>query len=248
MDQQSTRTDITVNVDGFWMLQALLDIRHVAPELRCRPYVSTDSSDWLNEHPGMAVMREQGIVEGSGGVNEVNKEVAARMRVLAAPDLEVVALLSRGKLLYGIVDDENQPPGSRDIPDNEFRVVLARRDQHWVSAVRVGNDITVDDVADRGQRLDRRAGARRPRIDSPCRACSDQRGQRADGGHVGSNQGSGRSPALMSSPAATYGEWASAPPRWPRWVRHCQIQRPRSRCTPASIGTTPKGPAPRCCR
>ncbi|WP_250662676.1 hypothetical protein, partial [Mycobacterium tuberculosis] len=24
MDQQSTRTDITVNVDGFWMLQALL--------------------------------------------------------------------------------------------------------------------------------------------------------------------------------------------------------------------------------
>ena len=122
MDQQSTRTDITVNVDGFWMLQALLDIRHVAPELRCRPFVSTDSSDWLNEHPGMAVMREQGIVVG----DEVQEQVAARMRVLAAPDLEVVALLSRGKLLYGVVDDENQPPGSRDIPDNEFRVVLAR--------------------------------------------------------------------------------------------------------------------------
>ena len=33
------------------------------------------------------------------------------MRVLAAPDLEVIALLSRGKLLYGVVDDENQPPG-----------------------------------------------------------------------------------------------------------------------------------------
>src|SRR6202042_3599883 len=81
MDQQSTRTDITVNVDGFWMLQALLDIRHVAPELRCRPYVSTDSSDWLNDHPGMTVMREQGIVVG----DEVNEEVAARMRVLSAP-------------------------------------------------------------------------------------------------------------------------------------------------------------------
>ena len=143
MDQQSTRTDITVNVDGFWMLQALLDIRHVAPELRCRPFVSTDSSDWLNEHPGMAVMREQGIVVG----DEVHEQVAARMRVLAAPDLEVVALLSRGKLLYGVVDDENQPPGSRDIPENEFRVVLARRGQHWVSAVRVGDEITVDDVA-----------------------------------------------------------------------------------------------------
>src|SRR6201992_4419888 len=109
MDSQSTRAAIPVNVDGFWMLQALLDIGHVAPEVRCRPYVSTDSSDWLNEHPGMAVMREQGIVEN----DQVNEHVAARMRVLAAPDLEVIALLSRGKLAYGVLDDENQPPASR---------------------------------------------------------------------------------------------------------------------------------------
>jgi len=139
----STRTDITVNVEGFWMLQALLDIRHVAPELRCRPYVSTDSSDWLSQHPGMAVMREQGIVVD----DEVNETVAARMRVLAAPDLEVIALLSLGKLRYGVIDAEDQEPGTRDIPDNEFRVLLARRGEHWVSAVRVGTDITVDDVS-----------------------------------------------------------------------------------------------------
>ncbi|WP_067969207.1 ESX secretion-associated protein EspG [Mycolicibacter icosiumassiliensis] len=139
----STRTDITVNVEGFWMLQALLDIRHVAPELRCRPYVSTDSSDWLSEHPGMAVMREQGIVVD----DEVNETVAARMRVLAAPDLEVIALLSLGKLRYGVIDADDQEPGTRDIPDNEFRVLLARRGEHWVSAVRVGTDITVDDVS-----------------------------------------------------------------------------------------------------
>lgn len=139
----TTRTDITVNVEGFWMLQALLDIRHVAPELRCRPYVSTDSNEWLAEHPGMAVMREHGIVDG----DTVNEQVANRMRVLAAPDMEVVALLSLGKLLYGVIDDEDQPPGSRDIPDNEFRVLLARRGEHWVSAVRVGSDITVDDVS-----------------------------------------------------------------------------------------------------
>lgn len=145
MDPQTTRTDITVNVDGFWMLQALLDIRHVAPELRCRPYVSTDSSDWLNDHPGIALMREEGIIVNE--LNEVHEQVAARLRVLAAPDLEVVALLSRGKLRYGVIDDDNQPPGTRDIPDNEFRVVLARRGTHWVSAVRVGDDITVDDVA-----------------------------------------------------------------------------------------------------
>src|SRR5271154_319709 len=107
---QSTRTDITVNVEGFWMLQALLDIRHVAPELRCRPFVSTDSMDWLNQHPG--------IVDGE----TVNEAVAARMRVLAVPDLEIVALLSRGKLLYGVKekgeDGAEEQVGSRDIPDN----------------------------------------------------------------------------------------------------------------------------------
>jgi hypothetical protein len=143
---QTTRTDITVNVEGFWMLQALLDIRHVAPELRCRPFVSTDSMDWLNQHPGMTVMREQGIVTGDA----VEESIAARMRVLAAPDLEIVALLSRGKLLYGVKDKEEgeeEQVGSRDIPDNEFRVLLARRGSHWVSAVRVGDEITVDDVS-----------------------------------------------------------------------------------------------------
>jgi hypothetical protein len=143
---QTTRTDITVNVEGFWMLQALLDIRHVAPELRCRPFVSTDSMDWLNQHPGMAVMREQGIVTGDA----VEESIAARMRVLAAPDLEIVALLSRGKLLYGVKEKEEgeeEQVGSRDIPDNEFRVLLARRGSHWVSAVRVGDEITVDDVS-----------------------------------------------------------------------------------------------------
>jgi hypothetical protein len=143
---QTTRTDITVNVEGFWMLQALLDIRHVAPELRCRPFVSTDSMDWLSQHPGMAVMREQGIVTGDA----VEESIAARMRVLAAPDLEIVALLSRGKLLYGVKEKEEgeeEQVGSRDIPDNEFRVLLARRGSHWVSAVRVGDEITVDDVS-----------------------------------------------------------------------------------------------------
>lgn len=163
MDQHNSRTDITVNVEGFWLLQALLDIRHVAPELRCRPFVSTtESTDWLKEHPGIAVMREQGIVVDDELT--VNEDVAARMRVLAVPDIEVVALLAHGKLRYGVSEEaiekhqaaadeggeqslDGQPVGTRDIPDNEFRVVLARRDDHWVSAVRVGTDITVDDVS-----------------------------------------------------------------------------------------------------
>ncbi|MCV7062924.1 ESX secretion-associated protein EspG, partial [Mycolicibacterium vaccae] len=122
------------------------DIRHVAPELRCRPYVSTDSNDWIHQHPGMTVMREQGIVED----DQVIEHVAARMRVLAAPD-------SRSSRCYPEAScstasrtrkkAEEEQVGSRDIPDNEFRVVLARRGQHWVSAVRVADEITVDDVA-----------------------------------------------------------------------------------------------------
>jgi len=94
----------------------------------------------------MAVMREQGIVEGSGGVNEVNEQVAARMRVLAAPDIEVVALLSRGKLLYGIVDDENQPP----VPAiSRQRVPSGFGPPQPALGISGsgGNDITVDDVA-----------------------------------------------------------------------------------------------------
>ena len=48
MDQQSTPTDITVNVEGFWMLLALLEIRHVAPELRCRPVLARRAQHWVS--------------------------------------------------------------------------------------------------------------------------------------------------------------------------------------------------------
>ncbi len=51
----------------------------------------------------MAVMRERGALcrQRHGQL----RLVAARMKVLAAPDL-IVALLSRGKLLYGVMNDE----------------------------------------------------------------------------------------------------------------------------------------------
>lgn len=155
----SQRSDVTVNVDGLWMLQGLLDIRDVAPELRCRPYVATEgategaaevaagSMPGWSDHPGMAAMREAGVVVGE----TVHEQVAARMRVLAAPDVEVIALFSSGKLRYGVTDGGvtggGEPPTARPIPGNELRVVLARRGQRWVSAVRVGSEITIDDVA-----------------------------------------------------------------------------------------------------
>src|SRR6202022_834399 len=57
----------------------------------------------------------------------------------------------RGKLLYGVKEKEEGGPeeqvGSRDIPDNEFRVLLARRGQHWVSAVRGGDENHGGEVA-----------------------------------------------------------------------------------------------------
>ena len=144
MDQQSTRTDITVNVDGFWMLQALLDIRHVAPELRCRPFVSTDSIDWLNEHPGHGGHARAGHRRRRRGARAGRRSNAGARR--ARPRSRRPAVAGQTALRRRRTTRTSRP-GSRDIPDNEFRVVLARRGQHWVSAVRVGNDITVDDVA-----------------------------------------------------------------------------------------------------
>lgn len=135
-------SDLTVNVDGLWLLQGLLDIRHLAPELRCLPYVAGESDpDWAS-HPGMAAMQEAGVVAGC----TVHETVAKRMRVLAAPDVEIVALFSAGTLGFGTTGDGSES-APRGIPDNELRVVFARRGGHWVSAVRVGSEITIDDVA-----------------------------------------------------------------------------------------------------
>jgi hypothetical protein len=142
----NTHTDITVNAEGFWLLQALLDIRHVTPEIRCRPFVSAGPEYSLSEHPGVTVMSEQGIVVDG----QVHDQVSARMRTLAAPDVEVLTLLSRGKLRYGATSEDDDIVNRYTLSDNELRVVLARRDDRWVSAVRAGAEITVDDVSVNG--------------------------------------------------------------------------------------------------
>lgn len=102
------------------MFQVLLDICYVVFELCCWLYVFIDFNDWLNEYLGMVVMCEQGIV-----VNDVvNEQVVVWMKVFVVFDFEVVVLLLCGKLLYGVIDDENQLLGLCDIFDNEFWVVL----------------------------------------------------------------------------------------------------------------------------
>ena len=137
-------SDITVNLEGLWLLQAMLGISQLAPELRGRPYGQPQSTEWLTAHPGLAVLVDQGIAD-EGAV--VRSDIAARMNVLAIPDVEVILLVSRGPMnvVTPVVMDE--PSTWRAIPDEQLRVVLARRDGRWASAVRAGSYITIDDCA-----------------------------------------------------------------------------------------------------
>ena len=135
-------SDITVNLEGLWLLQAMLGISQLAPELRGRPYGQPQSTEWLTAHPGLAVLVDQGIAD-EGAV--VRSDIAARMKVLATPDVEVILLVSRGPMnvVTPVVMDD--PSTWRAIPDEQLRVVLARRDGRWASAVRAGSYITIDD-------------------------------------------------------------------------------------------------------
>ena len=135
-------SDITVNLEGLWLLQAMLGISQLAPELRGRPYGQPQSTEWLTAHPGLAVLVDQGIAD-EGAV--VRCDIAARMKVLATPDVEIILLVSRGPMnvVTPVVMDD--PSTWRAIPDEQLRVVLARRDGRWASAVRAGSYITIDD-------------------------------------------------------------------------------------------------------
>lgn len=135
-------SDITVNLEGLWLLQAMLGISQLAPELRGRPYGQPQSTEWLTAHPGLAVLVDQGIAD-EGAV--VRSDIAARMKVLATPDVEVILLVSLGPMnvVTPVVMDE--PSTWRAIPDEQLRIVLARRDGRWASAVRAGSYITIDD-------------------------------------------------------------------------------------------------------
>ena len=56
-------------------------------------------------------------------------------------------LIARGALSWkGRIDVTDPTTWKRDIPENQLQVVLARRDDRWVSAARAGDDITIDDV------------------------------------------------------------------------------------------------------
>jgi hypothetical protein len=144
IDTSDVAGDVTVNLNALWLLQARLGIPTLAPELRARPYGAARSDDWLPQHPGFDVLRDQGLLDARG---QVIDGLAARLHVLAAPDVEVAILVSRGGPLTTAAIRLDDPATWRAIPDDQLRIVLARRDSRWVSAARAGDDITIDEIA-----------------------------------------------------------------------------------------------------
>lgn len=131
-----------VNVDALWLLQALCGIGRLAPELRARPYGAARTDDWLDQHPGVESLRDAGLVDADGAVLP---DLASRLSVLTAPDVEVVMMVSRGRIEWE-AEKVADPSTWRAVPDDQLRVVLARRDGRWVSAARAGEDITIDTI------------------------------------------------------------------------------------------------------
>lgn len=134
--------DVTVNLAGLWLLQAIMGIPTLAPDLVALPYGAARTDDWIGTHPGMTALREQGLVGRDGRVVD---GLARRLDILAVPDLEVAIHAGIGPLAASM-PDLGDPSTWRSIPEGQLRVVLARRDGQWVSAVRFGDEITIDDV------------------------------------------------------------------------------------------------------
>ena len=72
------------------------------------------------------------------------------MHALGAPDVEVAVLISRGGPLSTAQVRLDDPGTWRSVPDDQLRIVLARREGRWVSAVRAGDEVTIDDIAGGG--------------------------------------------------------------------------------------------------
>jgi hypothetical protein len=135
---------VTVNVEALWILQAMLDISTLPPELRSLPYGAAQTKDWLTADPRVETLQHNGLV---GADREVVDSVGHRLRALAVPDVEIVVLVSHGEIRWpGPIDVNDPETWKLTAPQDQLSVVLARRDGRWVSAVRAGEHITIDDV------------------------------------------------------------------------------------------------------
>jgi hypothetical protein len=135
---------VTVDVEALWVLQAMLDIPTLPPELRSLPYGAAQTKDWLSADPRVDALARAGLV---GSNREVVGGLAHRLRALGVPDVEIVILVSRGGIRWpGPIDVADPDTWKLTALPDQLSVVLARRGEHWVSGVRGDEHITVDDV------------------------------------------------------------------------------------------------------
>lgn len=135
---------VTVDVEALWILQAMLDIPTLPPELRSLPYGAAPTKDWLSADPRVDMLQRNGLV---GPNREVVEALAHRLQALAVPDVEIVILVSHGEIHWpGPIDVEDPETWKLTAPQEQLSVVLARRDGRWVSGVRGGEHVTLDDV------------------------------------------------------------------------------------------------------
>jgi ESX secretion-associated protein EspG len=104
---------LTTTIDGLWVLQVLTGIEVLAPELGLRPILpSVETRHMALAHPMAAELRNVGVIDEAGAVDDVVKEW---LTVLARRDVALMIHLST--------------PGVKDLPT---RALLARFAQWWV--------------------------------------------------------------------------------------------------------------------
>ena len=108
---------LNTTCEGIWILQGRCGIETLPATLCLRPWLSESGTPPI--HPALS---ESGAVSGE----TVHPTIQRWLEVLAAPDIELCVLASRGA--------------------QHLRMVVARRDGLHVAASRCGNDVTVEEI------------------------------------------------------------------------------------------------------
>lgn len=109
--------------EALWLLQALCGVERMPAVLVTRPFTETgDPAERPWGHPGVAVLRDKGLVFGE----EVHPQVRLWLETLGAPDVVLAAMIRRG--------------------GNHLRVAIARRGEITVSAVQHEDDLAIENL------------------------------------------------------------------------------------------------------
>jgi EspG family len=107
--------------EGIFLLQALCNVESLPAILLLRPFVAVAGVP--TSHPGMAVLREAGVLLAE---DVVHPRIAEWMDILGAPDMQLCGNLRRG--------------------EQYLRLAVARRDDRHIAVTRCGDDITVEEM------------------------------------------------------------------------------------------------------